>query len=119
MVPNKQLLPTQISLPVSAVTDFEKYEGMLVTFPQDLVISEYFNFDRFGEIVLTSTRHFTPTALYEPGSPEQAAAALAYTLDRITLDDGRSSQNPDPAIHPKGPLLIWIIFSVVATWSPM
>ena len=94
--------PVEISLPVSAVTDFEKYEGMLVTFPQDLVISEYFNFDRFGEIVLTSTRHFTPTALYEPGSLEQAAAALAYTLDRITLDDGRSSQNPDPAIHPNG-----------------
>ncbi len=96
------ILPTSISLPVLAVSDFEKYEGMLVTFPQDLVISEYFNFDRFGEIVLTSSRHLTPTAIYEPGSPEQAAAALAYTLDRITLDDGRSSQNPDPAIHPNG-----------------
>ncbi len=94
--------PTEISLPVAAVDDFEKYEGMLVTFPQDLVISEYFNFDRFGEIVLTSTRHMTPTALYEPGSPEQQQAAMDYILDRITLDDGRSVQNPDPAIHPNG-----------------
>ena len=75
---------------------------MLVTFPQNLVISEYFNFDRYGEIVLTSERHMTPTALYEPGSPEQTQAAADYLLDAITLDDGRTSQNPDPAIHPNG-----------------
>ncbi len=58
--------PTPISLPVTEVTDFEKYEGMLVTFPQELVISEYFNFDRYGEIVLTTDRFLTPTAEFEP-----------------------------------------------------
>lgn len=92
---------TEVTLPVTAVNDFEKYESMLVTFPQSLIISEYFNFDRYGEIVLTSTRHMTPTALVEPGAPAQAKAA-AYLLDRITLDDGRTTQNPDPAIHPNG-----------------
>ncbi len=92
---------TEITLPVTAVSDFEKYESMLVTFPQSLIISEYFNFDRYGEIVLTSTRHMTPTALVEPGAPAQAEAQ-AYLLDRITLDDGRTVQNPDPAIHPNG-----------------
>jgi predicted extracellular nuclease len=95
------IAPTEVTLPVTAVSDFEKYESMLVTFPQSLIISEYFNFDRYGEIVLTSTRHMTPTALVEPGAPAQAEAA-AYLLDRITLDDGRTSQNPDPAIHPNG-----------------
>jgi len=94
--------PTELSLPVSSVGDFEPYEGMLVTFPQPLVISEYFNFDRFGEIVLTSTRHLTPTAEFEPGSPEQQQAVQDYLLDKITLDDGRGNQNPDPAIHPNG-----------------
>jgi uncharacterized protein len=94
--------PTVISLPVESVEDFEAFEGMLVTFTQPLVISEYFNFDRFGEIVLTSRRHSTPTAIFEPGSPEQQQAARDYLLDSITLDDGRSSQNPDPAIHPNG-----------------
>lgn len=93
--------PVELSLPVSSVDDFEPYEGMLVTFPQALVISEYYNFDRYGEIVLTSTRHMTPTALYEPG-PDAIAAAQTYLLDSITLDDGRSTQNPDPAIHPNG-----------------
>jgi predicted extracellular nuclease len=95
------IIPTPVTLPVTAVSDFEKYESMLVTFPQPLIISEYFNFDRYGEIVLTSTRHMTPTALVEPGTPAQAEAA-AYLLDRITLDDGRTTQNPDPAIHPNG-----------------
>ena len=92
---------TPLSLPVASVDDFEKYEGMLVTFPQALVISEYFNFDRYGEIVLTSERHLTPSAEFEPG-PAAIQAAQAFLLDRITLDDGRTNQNPDPAIHPNG-----------------
>ena len=97
-------LPTAaaLSLPVSNVNDFEPYEGMRVTFPQALVISEYFNFARFGEIVLTSRRHLTPTAEFEPGSPQVTQAVQDYLLDKITLDDGRSAQNPDPAIHPNG-----------------
>jgi predicted extracellular nuclease len=95
------ITPTAVSLPVTAVEDWEKYEGMLVTFPQSLVISEYFNFDRFGEIVLTTDRRMTPTAVVEPG-PDAVAMAQDYLLNRITLDDGRSSQNPDPAIHPNG-----------------
>jgi len=93
--------PTSLSLPVDNTDDFEAYEGMLVTFPQDLFISEYFNFDRFGEIVLTSERHLTPTAEFEPGAPS-ILAAQEFLLDKITLDDGRSNQNPDPAIHPNG-----------------
>ena len=93
---------TSLSLPVTDVSAFEAFEGMWVTFPQSLVIAEYFNFDRYGEIVLTSERHLTPTAKFEPGSDEVSQAAAEYLLDQITLDDGRDSQNPDPAIHPNG-----------------
>ena len=94
-----EIEPTEINLPVESVDDFEKYEGMLVTFPQSLIIAEYFNYDRFGEIVLTSQRHMTPTAIVEPGLAALAAAE-AYLLDRITLDDGRTPANLHPAIHP-------------------
>ena len=93
--------PVELSLPVVSADDFEAYEGMLVTFPQDLVISEYFNYGRFGELVLTDERQFTPTAVVEPGAPAIALAA-EQALGRITLDDGRSAQNPDPARHPDG-----------------
>jgi uncharacterized protein len=84
----------------------ERYEGMLVRFPQSLVISEYFNYDRFGELVLAlpldgETRPFTPTAVVEPGAPAQARA-LANSLRRITLDDGLGVQNPETLRHPNG-----------------
>ncbi|MGH8915491.1 MAG: ExeM/NucH family extracellular endonuclease, partial [Acidimicrobiia bacterium] len=91
-----------IVLPVAAVDDLEAFEGMAVQIPQPLFISEFFNFDRFGEIVLSSERQLQPTALYEPGSPEAEQLAVDNRLGRITLDDGRTTQNPDPAIHPNG-----------------
>jgi uncharacterized protein len=94
--------PTELTLPVSSLSDWEPHEGMRVTFPQALTISEYFNFGRFGELVLTDGRQFQPTAVHEPGSPQAAALAEANQLGRVTLDDGRSSQNPDPALHPNG-----------------
>ena len=94
--------PTALSLPVTTIDDLEAYEGMLVQFPQALYISEYFNFDRYGEIVLATDRQYQPTAIYEPGSPEAAQLAEANQLSCITLDDGRGSQNPDPAYHPNG-----------------
>ena len=97
-------LPAAVAatLPVSSLDDWEPREGMLITFPQALSISEYFNFDRFNEIVLTDGRQFQPTAVHEPGSPEAATLAEANRLGRLTLDDGRNSQNPNPAIHPNG-----------------
>jgi hypothetical protein len=98
--------PVAVTLPVTPTTPLEQYEGMLVSFPQQLVISEYFNFDQFGEIVVSLpldglARPFVPTSYVQPG-PEAAAVATALTLCRITLDDGRSEQNPDPVRHPNG-----------------
>jgi hypothetical protein len=98
--------PAVVELPVTARADFERYEGMRAMFPQDLVISEYFNYDRFGEIVLTLPppgvdRPFTPTAVVEPGPPA-VALQEQLRLRRITLDDGRSAENPDRNRHPNG-----------------
>ena len=72
--------PTDVTLPVTNLNDFERYEGMLVRFPQSLVIAEYFNYDRFGEIVLAQplageTRPFTGTAIDEPGAPANTRTA--------------------------------------------
>ncbi len=97
---------TSVNLPVASLDDFERYEGMRVTFPQALVISEYFNYERFGEMVLAlpldgESRAFTPTAIDEPGAPAQDRA-LANSLRRITLDDGLSAQNPSNVRHPNG-----------------
>lgn len=94
--------PTLFELPATDLLDFERFEGMLVTIPQDLVISEYYNFDRYGEIVLATERFMTFTAVNEPSVDGFATWLNEFKLNSITLDDGRESQNPDPAIHPNG-----------------
>ena len=92
--------PVELTLPFES-TNHEPLEGMLVTFPQALVISEYFNFDRYGELLLTSERHSTPTAIVEPG-PDAVAMAAYHELDSIAVDDGSSYQNPSVLRHPDG-----------------
>lgn len=99
--------PTVVTLPVAGVADLEALEGMRVVLPQELVISEYFNFDRFGEIVLAvpqpgMERPYQPTHYLDPDDPEFVAHVDRLARSRITLDDGRSFQNPDPARHPNG-----------------
>jgi predicted extracellular nuclease len=95
-----------VNLPVASLADFESFEGMLVRFPTELVIAEYFNYERFGELVIAlplsgETRPFTGTAIDEPGAPALARAA-ANSLRRITLDDGLNTQNPATLRHPNG-----------------
>ena len=96
---------TEVALPYADVSDLEAYEGMYVAFgsSQPLYIAEYFNYDRFGEMVITTDpRPAQPTAVFEPGSTEAAELADLNARSRITLDDGRTNQNPVPARHPDG-----------------
>jgi predicted extracellular nuclease len=98
--------PTAIEIPFASATFAERYEGMLVEGPaeQDLVVTELFNFGRFGEIMLTTDeRQWTPTHLVEPGDAA-TAMQVANNLDRIVLDDGRNDQNIDPTVFPAGGL---------------
>ncbi|GGB18170.1 ExeM/NucH family extracellular endonuclease [Allosediminivita pacifica] len=81
---------------------FEAYEGMIVSFAEELTVSEYYELFRYGQITL-----------YADGRPEQfsqfnepdATGYEAYMEElaarRIILDDGNSSQNaslPDGVI---------------------
>ncbi|WP_169448612.1 ExeM/NucH family extracellular endonuclease [Ornithinimicrobium pekingense] len=95
--------PVELTMPV---LDHERYESMYVTYPQDLAILEYFNYGRFGEMVLGvgdgTLRQHQPTAVHEPGSPEAVALAEHNATHRITLDDGLSPQNPPVLRHPNG-----------------
>lgn len=89
---------TELTIPID---DPERYEGMLLTFPDDLTILEYYNFGRYGEIVVGPNRQNTPTAVLEPG-PVSTALAAQNANRRLIMDDGRTSQNSTPAIHPNG-----------------
>ena len=103
--------PLLISLPVPDADHLERFEGMLVAFDQDLYISEYFNYDRFNEMVITTDRQFQPTEVAEPGSAEWEAVVASNALSRIILDDGRNAQNPSVLFHPDG-----AVFNLVNTF---
>jgi predicted extracellular nuclease len=95
-----------VTMPFASTTFPEQYEGMLVRFPQTLVIAEYFNYDQFGEIVLAlpltgEDRPYTGTAIDEPGAPALARIA-ANAVRRITLDDNQGGSNPATLRHPNG-----------------
>ncbi len=82
--------PTPIDLPVSEVGDLERYEGMLVTFPQTLSVSEVFNLARFGEITLSAGGR-----LYHPNNGNGLGESTALNpRRRILLDDASTVQNP-------------------------
>ncbi|MDN5855176.1 MAG: endonuclease/exonuclease/phosphatase, partial [Actinomycetia bacterium] len=92
--------PADVQFPLSERSDLEAVEGMAASFPQQLTVTEYFNYDRFGDVVVAlpfadEDRPFTPTAVAEPGSPEAVARRDWNALSRITVDDGLTSQNPE------------------------
>jgi len=96
------LTPVPVALPWASETAPEALEGMLVTFWQPLVIAGTSDLDRYGELLLTSSRQLQPTMVYEPDSQEAADLLQANRLARIALDDGHLEQFPEETRHPNG-----------------
>ncbi len=88
-------LPTAgvVGTGTTAQPDLERYEGMLVRFPQTLTISEQFNLDRFNEIRLAAGgRPETFTNAFEPNSAAYAAYLAQTAARSITYDDGSNAR---------------------------
>ncbi len=96
--------PVDINLPVAAVIanddgdllpDLERFEGMLVRFPQALTVTNLYNLERFGSVTLSQGGRlfqFTNNNL-----PDAAAYTDHKTLNArrtIELDDGLRASNP-------------------------
>jgi predicted extracellular nuclease len=96
--------PAAVSLPVAAIADWERHEGMSVAIDQELTVTEVFTLARFGEVSLSvGGRLANPTNVVDPGAPAQALQSL-NDRSRILLDDGNNSQNIDPTFYPAGGL---------------
>lgn len=96
--------PQIVSLPVVNNSDWESYEGMLVSFSHELIVTENYNLARYGELVLSGTeRLFQPTQLYRPSSQAQQLGE-ENALNRIIMDDGQTGQNPAQVVYPTGGL---------------
>jgi uncharacterized protein len=96
------ITPVDVTLPVPSADYLERYEGMLVRFPQTLTVTEHFQLGRFGQVVMSSNgRLAQPTNVVAPG-----AAALALqaqnNLNRLIVDDALQNQNADPILFGRG-----------------
>lgn len=83
-----------VTLPVTARTDLEAFEGMLVSTSQQLVVTDNYGLGRYNELVLSTERLYVPTQIAKPGDESKAVMAK-NALNRIVLDDGKNAQNID------------------------
>ncbi|MBO9611616.1 MAG: ExeM/NucH family extracellular endonuclease [Dyadobacter sp.] len=106
---------TNVTLPVANVADLERYEGMLVNLNAtsgNLFVTEYFQLGRYGQVVLsadgpgnaagTDGRLDQYTQFNAPSVAGYAAYVAEAAKRKIYLDDGRTTQNPDPVIFGRG-----------------
>jgi predicted extracellular nuclease len=92
----QSVAPADVVFPVASDTFLERYEGMLVTLPQTMSVTEHFQLGRFGQVVLSQGgRLQQPTNVVAPGAPALELQA-ANDLRTVILDDDLNNQNPDP-----------------------
>jgi predicted extracellular nuclease len=83
--------PIPVTLPLPSPEAFESFEGMLVTFPQKLVVSDNYELARYGSLLVSLDRLYVPTNLKPLAQVTDDAAQRSFVLD-----DAVSSQNPEP-----------------------
>lgn len=83
------------------VANLEAYEGMLVTIPEAMSVTELFQLDRFGTIRVSSEgrlEQFTQSnAPSQPGFEQHLKDIAARSL---VIDDGQDLQNPSSILVP-------------------
>ncbi|HEY0452905.1 ExeM/NucH family extracellular endonuclease [Actinophytocola sp.] len=104
--------PAPLSLPLDPAAR-ESVESMMVAPVGQFTVSEVYNTNRFGEVILAAGDKAAPipTDLYRPGTPQALDQAAANKLARLLLDDGSSTnlssagQLP-PYLSPDAPLRV-------------
>ena len=77
------------------VANLEAYEGMRVTVPEQMTVSELFQLDRFGTMRLTSEGRIETFTQTNAPSVEGYQDFLKEVASRsLVLDDGSNAQNP-------------------------
>jgi|GEM_PF-975897 len=90
--------PATLTLPAPAGTDmettYESVECMLITYTTDLVVSEYFELARYGQLILSANERAQQfTDENEPDVAGYAAFLAQLETTRIILDDDNNIQN--------------------------
>ncbi len=117
--------PATLTLPVPSVPNgdltiathaingyYEAFEGMLVTFPAKLSVAEYFQLERYGQLVLSQGGRIpTFTSVKNPSLDGLVNHRINLAKRRIILDDKNNIQNfsltrGQPLPYPTGGLSI-------------
>ncbi|MEJ2706552.1 MAG: ExeM/NucH family extracellular endonuclease [Anaerolineales bacterium] len=86
------IAPMTLDLPIPAGTTLEPYEGVLVTLPETLTVSQNYFLGRYGQLTLSADGR-----MYNPTNGNDLGDTLDLDQRRmIVLDDGKSAQNPEP-----------------------
>jgi uncharacterized protein len=106
---------TNVQLPVAAVSDLEKYEGMLINVSAasgNLTVSDNFELGQYGQLMLSVTGASNQTGTdgrleqYTQFNAPSVSGYAAYLTEiakrRIYLDDGSSTSYPNPIIFGRG-----------------
>lgn len=100
-LPTAATLSFPVAPAVGGVDYLERYEGMRISMPGPMTITEYFNLDRYGEfLVAAGGRVYQYTQVNPPDAAGYQAFLEDFALRTITIDDGYNYQNPDPLIYP-------------------
>ena len=114
IIASNQLLPTATVVELGTegvmidqdgdyVANLEAYEGMMVTLPQSLAITEMFQLGRFGTIKASADGRLEQfTQNNAPDAEGYAQHLIDIAARTITLDDGTNFQNPDQIRIPDG-----------------
>ena len=73
-----------------------QYDGKLVELNQTLYVTNTGNWNKYGEITLSSKRLMSPTEVALPGSAEYRNIVAENEFDQLILSDGSSKQYPNP-----------------------
>ncbi|GAA5163608.1 ExeM/NucH family extracellular endonuclease [Viridibacterium curvum] len=91
------IVPTPVVLPEAFNGELERYEGMLVRIDAPMTVAQNYFQGRYGQITLAAGgRLIKPSNIHRPGSAAALALADENARRVLILDDGSSSQNPNP-----------------------
>ncbi len=82
------LEPQIIDLPLASLSDWERYEAMIVSFANPLTVTEVYDLAHYGQVLLAGGGR-----LYHPNNGQDQRQ---NALNQILLDDASKEENPEP-----------------------
>lgn len=89
VVASNQPLPKAVTVTLPYSGGWEKYEGMRLSFPQTLTVTDNYGYGRFGQLGLSAGGR-----LFNPTNGNDTSTQASNDQRKIVIDDGVSAQNP-------------------------